>query len=122
MNNFTKEYIKECDCKEIQGLRPELEKGDYVRYGGVTRLIDVNPRGTLYASKHHRKYITWLPTGDDLDDEIVGICHKLGWRYCTEWNKTEFIVRLGEGINYEFSESNPLIAKIKLLKELLNAN
>ena len=128
---FSKEYIKECDCPEIQGLRPKMFLcEEYVNRDGV-QIQSVDKLSYKTINKpHYRKYLIWLPTGDQLDEQIVKIF--------AEWSKD------GEDLNYSFSVSfsegyissyeaytnnrdccrsflhdNPLIAKIKLLKQLL---
>ena len=116
MNNFTKEYIKECECKEIQGLIPNLKEFDfYIETDTKSKMIQ-----NMSADKWSKIGMVWLPTGDQLDGEIVKICKANDWLYeigfIRRWqvevgNDTKFIVK---GIN-----ANPLIAKIKLLKELL---
>jgi hypothetical protein len=118
--NFTKEYIKECDCPEIQELLDDLiEKGSYYleRNSGYVNLANhyTDNEGNI-----------WLPTGDQLDEEIVKICEAkfkspwyeirhsgLGWDVVIEHYKNNMPVRIYDG------NLNPLIAKIKLLKALL---
>jgi len=115
---FTKEYIKEANCREIQGLhkRTYYDKCVY----------------------HNRKYI-WLPTGDQLDEEIVKICRENNYdlqiRYDKEnqdyddlmWTIIVYGMHRNEYADICecviplacFVNDNPLIAKIKLLKQLL---
>ena len=149
--NFTKEYIEECDCKEIQGLRKELKVGDWyleIKVGIEIRVVnrlDFEDGDCIiissftgyppYQYRYQRKEVIWLPTGDQLDDEIERICKEkyewYNWIYHTESgldsSKTKmryyaFIVDNQERpicgdtciIVY-----NPLIAKILLLKQLL---
>jgi len=131
MKYFIKEYIKECDCGEIQGLRK-------IRVG-------VTSTGLVYGDWYFKKkirlnartgttefmFITWLPTGDQLDNEIVRGCRKL-YKYfsyqvnfeedgsCSVWLINCRKKNLDDkGIGEYFFNSNPLIAKIKLLKALL---
>ena len=123
---FTKEYIKECDCEEIRGLRPELNYGDWYRYSG--EIFIVRP-SFEFSNKEVRNMFTWLPTGSQLDEEIMGICQTRGGgyyefnyqhrkypnKYCFDFeSKAEL-----SGKEFNVKDSNPLIAKIKLLKELL---
>ena len=143
--NFTKEYIKECDCREIQGLRPILKMFDFV-YSKNWKLCNVYfhhitaTEGEGYQIYQYfgedlyplskfqtRQELICLPTSDQLDDEIVKICKKsddidsfIG--YCTWYdiNSGYFQAYIETaGSDYFFEEINPLIAKIKLLKALL---
>jgi len=130
---FTKEYIKECDCKIIQNLNSKIQEGDYL----ILRIVkNGNPHITLWVqAKVPTKYkykcrenIIWLPTGDQSAEEIVKIlqdkkhrvydlCYKTMTCNCPV---TKCFIYKDEDI-YTYTESpNPLIAKIKLLKELLN--
>jgi len=124
---FNKEYIEEADCPEIQNLREELKHGDWTYYGGNEHIVVCD------SPIKFREF--WIPTGDQLDDEIERICKEkyewYNWIYHTESgldsSKTKmryyaFIVDNQERpicgdtciIVY-----NPLIAKILLLKQLL---
>ena len=112
---FTKEYIKECDCKEIQGLRKELEFDDKILWNMVIetvyyKVISPNPSNFI------RENTIWLPTGDQLDEEIVKICDKRRYIYHLIKEKSWRISIVGE---ITVMNKNPYIAKIKLLKELL---
>jgi len=122
---FTKEYIKECNCKKIQELKIKSEHG--------WKLGDWYTRPTfgkrLYLVIEDIGWRTndeiWLPTGDQLDEEIVKICIEKQYRIYPE-------IGIGKPTCYRFTvtfknekvayslSNNPLIAKIKLLKELLN--
>jgi hypothetical protein len=115
--NFTKEYIKECDCREIQELLDDLiEKGSYYleRNSGYVNLANhyTDNEGNI-----------WLPTGDQLDQEIVQILryngyYQLTYDHPTGWKaKLHFDWRTDEMVKTQ--NDNPLIAKIKLLKSLL---
>lgn len=126
--NFTKEYIKECDCPEIQGLKNGLiNKGDWwVEEGGMP--------DTARNECFLRSGILWLPTGNDLDQEIVKICRENGWDYdfkfvgdkCIKDGYKDYETCVMEYRQYDDkniayqNDDNPLIAKIQLLKELLN--
>ena len=132
--NFTKEYIKECDCREIQGLRKEeLNKGDYaeVNYDTVHFTAIAVQTGRFYNTSDYywRHQYIWLPTSGQLDDEIVKICIKENYYYDITRSKGDealWEAGVGEWADEEegnlFSEvdHNPLIAKIKLLKQLLD--
>ena len=134
--NFSKEYINECDCPEIQGLfkMTAINRNNDILIGCLK-----NIKGSLFHNRDEHYYLAtspekviWLPTGDQLDEQIAEIF--------AEWSKD------GEDLNYSFSVSfsegyissyeaytnnrdccrsflddNPLIAKIKLLKQLLEA-
>jgi hypothetical protein len=122
--NFTKEYIKECDCREIQELLDDLiEKGSYYleRNSGYVNLSNhyIDNEGNI-----------WLPTGDQLDQEIVKFVkqNKKYWRYSISFQvdnsgKDSYFAAMHSldenGPEHYENESNPLIAKIKLLKALL---
>ena len=87
-----KEYIKECDCKEIQTL------------------------------KKWNPYNNWRPTGDELDGEIVKtIKGKKQTYYFIADNDTEYYAEIKQMYRVVYSkyDNNPLIAKIKLLKQIL---
>jgi len=142
-NNFTKEYIKECDCEEIQRLRKKLKVWDLCFDRFYKFKIDILMVKTLpnkfwktYAMSEqkymgadysrNRGKVVWLPTGDQLDEEIVRISEKSYWSYRISVFYSPF-VNWRCGVfkpQEEFTElyvlnSNPLIAKIKLLKQLL---
>lgn len=125
--NFTEDYIKECNCKEIQDLKHGLEYGDWYSYKNE---IYLNAKGyNAFTNRYvFKTKMCWLPTGDQLDKEIEKICDK---DYCEyeikrqylpiklpkfrkEWDATAYKIPA-----IRFSNSNPLIAKIKLLKELI---
>jgi len=124
--NFSKEYIKECDCKEIQGLRKirvgvtstGLVYGDWY-FNRIKKKIRLNARtGTTEFM-----FITWLPTGDQLDDEIVKICEEKNFAYRGYFiayaPRDRYRADIMQLENSEKRSDNPLIAKIKLLKQLL---
>jgi hypothetical protein len=131
MNNFTKEYIAECDCEEIQGLRPKLEHGDW--YYHINEIYLIRNGYSEFFNRVVRKNTTWLPTGDQLDEEIVKICKENDYEYTCEyfnWIGKDYydwhLVIWGEPDEdeardklIELEDSNPLIAKIRLLKHLL---
>ena len=131
MKHFTPEYIKECDCKEIQNLSP-IAAGDWImiRGGYIPILYD----GEYNIDYNERDTIIWLPLPHQLDDEIGKIILKDESKddYEVKFQKTSKGTMLCEvrykqwasryGFNRPFEiDANPLIAKIKLLKELLNA-
>jgi hypothetical protein len=112
--NFTKKYIKECDCEEIQGLRKvSLEYGDWycmLDYSGTW--VGRKYRTTEDLMWINRNEYTWLPTGDQLDEEIIKII-KDNRDYSHNDEERNYWTL------HTINNSNPLIAKIKLLKQLL---
>jgi len=143
MKYFTKKYIREADCKEIQDLRKELRPFDFICDSEPNNLVFYMERLVfkclqfvspifLHEINEHRESYTWLPTGDQLDEEIVKICEKKGIVYIFRFNpfvvKNKYRVETeGETTEkiltkWSYNKSdNPLIAKIKLLKQLLEA-
>ena len=144
MKYFTKEYIKECDCREIQGLKPKLEFGDFGfnnienQWESSMQIIFIcddyqefvvgkhNKNGNNYDCKFNKKNIIYLPTGDQLDEEIKQFCmenpllrYEISWivtcweAYILEDNLQKTTTKIFEG------SDNPLLAKIKLLKQLI---
>lgn len=129
---FTKSYIEEADCEEIQKLNPKIKEGDYL----ILRIVkNGNPHITLWVqAKVPTKYkykcrdnIIWLPTGDQLDEEIVKILKdKKHRKYDLCYKRMTCICPITKCFIYEEEDSiciytensNPLIAKIKLLKQL----
>jgi len=89
--NITKEYINECDCPEVQGLKPKLEIGDYIEDKGKVYLLtlfkelagdylevygkSLDGDKPFYKQAWERRLIIWLPTGDQLTDLIFKHCH-----------------------------------------------
>lgn len=129
---FTKEYIKECDCEEIQGLRKEFGEDDC--FIGK-KFADINNwhRGSL--SELWRERYIWLPTGDQLDEIIWNICNEKDHHYYITLNPRDYaypidlrvisdtedeIAIVTNKFNCLKNKLNPLMAKIKLIKELLN--
>ena len=137
MNYFTPEYIALCNNKEIQGLRPNIKMYDHIspveKPNPERADADFKEDIDFFINKRRNNYI-FLPNGDQLDEEIVKICEKnfgfLNWNYETTC-----------GFNYEKEiqyyalitdnndrpivgdlmtpSFNPLITKIKLLKQLI---
>jgi len=123
---FTKEYIAECDCEEIQKSKHKLQYGDWVYSlrlnGEMTIWATIIPQGRKKDNNE-----TWLPTGDQLDEEIIKI-FKTGYNYNSSYcqaTKTYVSYIEPDYPDKELTEEitvygdNFLIAKIKLLKELL---
>jgi len=117
---FTKEYIKECDCKEIRNLE-ETKIGNWHSVNGEIILHFAN--GVQFVPVDAK--IIWLPTGDQLDDEIEFICDmQKGFNYniysALRNKRDKYSLVVGDGMNKMIeSDDNRLIAKIKLLKALL---
>jgi len=119
---FDPEYIKLCKNPLIQGLRDKLKKGDWYRAENEEITLTHYGLGTILAGV---AYI-WLPTGDQLDDEIKK-------KACGDWYMVDFrkdhygkwgchvedYSNTAMVIIHEEDDSNPLIAKIKLLIQLL---
>ena len=120
---FTKEYIELCKNEKIQGLRKVLLKyGDW--YSNEYDSIFLVHGGLSDSNK------IWLPTGDQLDEEIVKICkeknHNIRMHYIKEGDYHSGYWDIGYYYSADFdiplyveANTNPLIAKIKLLIQLL---
>ena len=119
---FTKEYIKECDCEEIKGLRKDCWiYGDYISFNrNKPRLVITEVESILEEE-------IFIPRSDQLDEEIIKIC-KIGYNYNSSYcqaTKTYVSYIEPDYPDKELTEEitvygdNFLIAKIKLLKELL---
>ena len=120
--NFTKEYIKECDCKEIQGLRKYIEHGSWL-FEEDKKVHLQFTHYTFPIEETRNKYI-WLPTGDQLDDEIVKYIEDEDGYYKFYYDRgagyiTEIVCSWDSEKDITAQSINPLIAKIKLLKSLL---
>lgn len=120
--NFTKEYIKECDCDEIQGLKKlPLSNWDFV----CDDKFKINNVLMIYELDKWTDDLIWLPTGDQLDEEIVkcynnnDLVNRHGY-YEFYYNGLLWGAKIiSSQRNFEAYEGNPLMAKIKLLKQLL---
>ncbi len=143
MNNFTKEYIKECDYESIQGLRKQgLKNFDFYieRFnvkGNRYNEIKVMTLSGNYESVGRLGGELYLPTGDNLDDEIVKICSKIEkfheYSISFYYNKgmpnntnchcqLERWSKSGKALWISEINPNPLIAKIILLKRLIKGD
>lgn len=139
---FTKEYIELCKDERIQKLRFELKlvdfvihkKGDYPIFY-VKHILQGDDKGKIYVindgvcweDECYRDKLVWLPTGDQLDEEIVKICkgkitYRYNFAYCIHC-PCEAVVWFYDtcGIYVYGRSYNPLIAKIKLLLKLLES-
>lgn len=130
--NLTEEYINECDCPEIQGLRKELKLYDFYtfEYGD-----DLYPTISICVDETLKyKGFIWLPTGDQLTDLIFKHCHTYNLditlyheHHCKDCGKYCIAVEANNAnghliekeIDIEAREYEIKLAKIKLLKELL---
>lgn len=62
----TAEYIKMCDCLEVQGHMVEDENNIYINLGSPTSLEGVAKRGYPY------NVILWLPRQDQIQEMLDG--------------------------------------------------
>ena len=131
MKYFTKEYIKECDCEEIQRLKLELDYYDYVGEGnGWWNIQLIQAKGfyegyNITAVKSgKRDELIWLPIGDQLDEEIEKKCKGKKRTYYFISDDKDYYAEVKQiyRVIYSKSSTNPYIAKIKLLKQLLRRN
>jgi len=142
--NFTPEYIKLCKNEKIQGLKGKgasqcgldyiyrFEYGDWLITDEEDEPIPIismylNKDGSYDLKCERYKNITWLPTGDQLDDEIEKICKKehgiYDFKYCPNLDIYKAEISLTKSCNFvEAVKHNPLIAKIQLLIKLLESN
>ena len=131
--NFTKEYIELCKNEKIQGLRPhrindygeeqwQYKKWDF-RFYTFTDEIEIlrndDPDFSWVSTKDW-----WLPTCEQLDNEIMKICEKqkgiYEFRYYSSADLFKTEISFTKSSNFvEADRHNPLIAKIKLLIKLL---
>jgi len=140
MNKFTKDYIREADCEEIQGLRQILKYGDWILLDNEKILINKSKGGHCYVEDENyysfnpinKRYI-WLPTGDQLTEEILKRCYTYNLNlecfsehHCKKPNCQKWGISIeadNHVVNHEFNREvwnkDILIAKIKLLKQLL---
>ncbi len=126
MNNFTPEYTELCKDKRVQGLREILLFGDkYCLKNGKN--IDVMGKFMEIDKQIRKQAYLWLPTGDQLDEEIVRISKGLLDGYYAVTFDTDSgydywdisLTNYSRIITYEFRHDNPLIAKLNLLIKLL---
>ena len=147
MKYFTKEYIELCKDKKVQELRPDIKCGDYCINIERSHMF-LNTEDYEPGRKEYRNNLTWLPTGDQLDEEIVKICEKktiipkpnidgysISYHFDMFFDKEKKYYNakiicfkefdkggLKSGAldrTIEFTDTNPLIAKILLLIQLL---
>jgi len=124
MKYFTKEYIELCKDEKIQNLRGnEWEMGDFMHYksGEIDVMHPKLDNGTPI----------WLPTGDQLDEEIIKVLKNnknLDYKFTRQGMTKEYYAEItnykiytGYHIIHSKNNINPLVAKIKLLLELLES-
>jgi len=124
---FTPEYIELCKSSKVQGLRRFLKEGDK-----VSCIADLSFRDTIKEEVMNNPAIIWLPTGDQLDQEIVKIIsnHKsYDYKFVYQVMAKIYYAEItdyslhptdsGYYIVHSFNNTNPLIAKISLLIQLL---
>lgn len=121
--NFSKEYIELCKNKKIQELRPKLQKGDWVIWNNDVKEITVVCELFLPKPEDLKLYI-WLPTTEQLDEEIIKICKENNYCYYFHFIAyapldSVYKASILQIENLEMRDSNPLICKIKLLIKLL---
>jgi len=133
--NFSKQYIELAKNEVIQKLRPQyLQFGDFVLWERFessktkkqTHDLDCIGQISIMGSPEKGKNDIWLPTGDQLDEQIVKICKErdLSYRIDCESNylwetRCEIFSYDENRMEAEAQELNPLIAKISLLIKLL---
>ena len=121
MKYFTKEYIKECDCEEIRGLRKKLQKGDWYAFADTKNIYGIH-----LADKDIKRFgesQIWLLLSHQLDEEIVKICKEKDYTYHVNYisRENEWCIYVDGEEPYmpQVISDNPLIAKIIILKELI---
>ena len=130
--NFTKDYIELCKDKRIQELRSELKNFDYcivIETKNIGLYKDFKMIACLPTDKGfhsiNREMFLFLPNGDQLDEEIIKICKENMWGYETIFEYQTYYLKVFEiddranDITNNVCNDNPLIAKIKLLIQLL---
>ncbi len=125
---FTKEYIKECDCKEIQKVFWDFGDGDWILWNvkearkrkyHLASIGNYNCELERFDRKKHDAIK--IPLSHQLDEEIIKICKEKEYEYSSTYAIEWFcrVDKIGANIDFNAFNSNPLIAKIKLLKQLL---
>lgn len=138
---FSKAYIKECDCELVQGLKNKLEYGDWVTSDLAELENALNDKFLVLRSEgkewgevegFYREDYIWLPTGDQLDREIVKVFRKITSKKQDYFYTYAVSFIDGEVSQWEISyqdrdyksgflEDDIKLAKIQLLKHLLEA-
>lgn len=117
---FTEEYIELCKDKKIQELKEQLDEDSLIK-SECELIRKINPD---YIPQ--RNDFIWIPTGDEVEEEILKRCKEKEWYYefSLGYDKQLYAV-----LYKDYSEQpllieasfNPLTAKIKLLISLLEA-
>jgi hypothetical protein len=129
IENITKEYIEECKCSEIQNLRPKFYDGDWIIFESLRLEPILFKEVSIPTYNTTRDIYIWLPQSHDFDQHIREICKKKQYTYFSFYAYHEDYDFVGEISNpNEIGElnkvakeqnSNPLLARIRLLKALL---
>jgi len=125
---FTQKYIELAKNEKVQGLRTELEYFDM--YCFISNQREFKVYG--YDIISERNKLIWLPTGDQIDACILDICKKNEWSYRIDVDDVRGYETVCEIFDYNETEpewigkvdtqnADPLIAKLKLLISLLEA-
>lgn len=135
---FTKQYIELAKDKRVQELRLIFQYGDAVLWERFessktkkqTHDLDYLGQLTIDFVRDRTRDDIWLPLSHQLDEEIIKICQKESKN--GEDLDYYFAVSFSDGCVSQFEASihnrdcehdelddNPLVAKIKLLLELL---
>ena len=127
---FTQKYIELAKNEKVQGLRTELEYFDM--YCFISNQREFKVYG--YDIISERNKLIWLPTGDQIEQEIVKILDKRKQEYEVKriWRNGQFGLQKepfwrvagwwkGKTTHLVYYDINPLIAKLKLLMSLLEA-
>ena len=129
---FTKEFIELAKDKRIQELRPELQLGDWY-YMTVAEEFILVDEGWFEDCKKLFNNEIWLPTGDQLTREILKRCYTYNLNlecfsehYCKKPNCQKWGISIeadnhvvNHELNREVWDEDILVAKLKLLLELL---
>jgi len=146
MNNFTEEYMREADCEAIQGFKKQLDyccevaiKIDNHEYKeNIYRAFSKGINNKYLFSGdwsgkdvyfYKRSMVVWLPSDGWLDNKILKICKERNYDYnvgTTKQPNYGWWVQINdreledpEDVILIKGHNNPLIAKIKLLKQLI---
>jgi len=128
---FDPEYIKLCDCEEIQELHKKFIEGDMFYptddKESAYVSIDETTSDTIYENQW-RENLIWLPLEHQIDHKITYLCEKdHEYHYSLYFDSTSetWYLTIYDAFTdcVLFSEDaydeNILIAKISLLKKLL---
>ena len=121
--NFTSDYISLCKNEKVQGLREFLSEGDYCVNIDSEHWFEELITDVEWKRTENR---IWLPTSGQLDQHIIERLDD-GSDYTfiyTNFSKeaghdNAIVYEGGEVKEQVIGETNPLIAKIKLLISLL---